>query len=151
LENLKKMLAAHPFLAGLQPAQIDMLAQCATAVQFRPHEEILREGEEARHLYLLRHGRVAVELLAHRRGAITVQTLGEGEVLGWSWLVEPQCWHFSARAVELTRAVALEVPCVLKLCESHPEVGYQIMKRMANVLAKQIRSLKMQLVDFYGA
>jgi len=35
-------------------------------------------------------------------------SVGEGEVLGWSWLFPPYRWKFAARTVETTRAIAIE-------------------------------------------
>ena len=44
---------------------------------------------------------------------ITLQVLGPGDVLGWSWLFPPFEWHFSARALEPCRVVALNGAALL--------------------------------------
>ena len=107
-ESLERILAEHPFFKGLAEPYLQLLVGCASNVRFNAGELIFREGEEANQFYLIRHGKVALETSAPQRGPIIIQTLGEGEVLGWSWLVAPYRWRFDARAVELTRAIALD-------------------------------------------
>jgi hypothetical protein len=61
-------------------------------VRFEPGQFVFREGEEANQFYLIRHGKVTSEIHAPPRGSIIIQTLGEGDVLGWSWLFPPYRW-----------------------------------------------------------
>lgn len=150
MESLEPILAEHPFLTGLEPRYLKLLAECASLVNFKPDQMLFKEGEESQHFYLLRQGTVAVEIHTARRGSITLRTIGEGGVLGWSWLISPHRWHFDARAVELTRAVALDFSCVQRFCEAHHDLGYEIMKRFAHILAQDLKFLKLQLVDIYG-
>ncbi|HNC43237.1 MAG TPA: cyclic nucleotide-binding domain-containing protein, partial [Acidobacteriota bacterium] len=107
MENLERYLAEHSFFKDIEPQYLKLLVGCASNVRFQPGQFLFRCGEEANSFYLIRHGRIAVELFAPNRGAITVQTVSEGEILGWSWLIPPYRWHFDAKATELTRAIAL--------------------------------------------
>lgn len=151
MENLEPILAEHAFLKGLEPQYLKLLAGCASLVNFASNKIIFKEGEEAKQFYLLRSGHVAVEIHTYRRGAIILQTLGEGDVLGWSWFVEPNLWTFDARTIELTRAIVIDAECVLNLCDEYPDFEIKFMRRFAKVLVDKIKTLKLQLVDFYGA
>ncbi len=151
MDNLESTLAAHPFLAGVSSLHLQLLTDCATLVNFRANHVIFAEGEEARQLFLLRYGRVAVEIHRPRRGHKTVYTLGEGDVLGLSWLELPQQFFFDARAVEITRAIALDLACLQRLSEDHPDLEYELLKRFVQAQAKKLKLLKLQLVDFYGS
>jgi CRP-like cAMP-binding protein len=119
-------------------------------VRFDAGEVIFREGEEANKFYLIRQGKVAVEMFAPSRGPIILQTLGEGEVLGWSWLVAPYRWRFDGRAVELTRAIALDGECLRGKCEEDHNLGYELMKRVSLVMEKLVQATRLQLADVYG-
>ena len=79
----------------------DARATCAS----KKRDVIFREGEEANNFYLIRSGRVALQLFADRRGPLVISTLEEGDILGWSWLSSPYRWKFTARALEVTRAI----------------------------------------------
>ena len=70
--------------------------------------------------------------------SIVIQTLGPGEVLGWSWLLPPYEWHYSARAVEPTEVVALNGKELAARCEADHDLGYEMMKRFALVIVQRL-------------
>ena len=150
MQSLEPYLAEHPFLKGLEPNHLKILVGCASNVRFDVGQFILREGEEANNFYIIRHGKVAIELFAAERGAITIQTIGEGEILGWSWLIPPYRWRFDARAVDLTRAIALDGKCLRTKCEQDHNLGYELLKRFAHVIALRLEATRLQLSDVYG-
>jgi len=150
METLERILAEHPFFKGLEEPYLQLLVGCASNVRFNAGEVVFREGEEANRFYLIRQGKVAVEMFAPSRGPIILQTLGEGEVLGWSWLVAPYRWRFDGRAVELTRAIALDGECLRGKCEEDHDLGYELMKRVSLVMEKLVQATRLQLADVYG-
>ena len=150
METLERILAEHPFFKGLEEPYLQLLVGCASNVRFNAGEVVFREGEEANRFYLIRQGKVAVETFAPGRGSIIMQTLGEGEVLGWSWLIAPYRWRFDGRAVELTRAIALDGECLRGKCEEDHNLGYELMKRVSHVMEKLVEATRLQLVDVYG-
>lgn len=150
MQTLEPILAEHPFFKNLDPKILKVLTGCATNVVFKPGDFIFREEGDAQEFYLIRKGQVALEIYAPGRGAVTIQTLHDGNVLGWSWLVPPYQWHFDARAVEETRAIALNGRCLRTKCEECHELGYELMKRFAFVVTQRIEALTLQLLDIYG-
>ncbi|OGR08407.1 MAG: hypothetical protein A3K23_06985 [Desulfobacca sp. RBG_16_58_9] len=150
METLEPVLAAHPFLQGLDPRHLKIIRECATRVNFNAGGFLCREQDEATKFFLINHGQVAVEIYSPRRGPITIQTLGTGEALGWLWFGKPYHWHFDARAVQLTRALVLDVNGLMQKCEENRELGYALMKRYAHMLAVQFRVTLLQLMDVYG-
>lgn len=150
METLENTLAEHPFFHGLEPRYLQLAVGCASNVRFDAGEFILREGEEANHFFLIRHGKVALEVFAPNRGSIAIQTLDEGDILGWSWLIPPYQWRFDARAVELTRAIALDGKCLRAKCEEDHDLGYELLKRFAAILGQRLDATRFQLLDLYG-
>lgn len=148
--SMKEMLAGHPFLKDLGECHLEVLSGCASNVVFEQGQQIYREGGEANHFYLIRHGKVAIETYSPGRGSICIQTIGEGEVLGWSWIVPPYKWLFDTRAVELTRAFAIHAECLRGHCEEDKEFGYEMTKRFMQVTVQRLRAALVQLVDLYG-
>ena len=150
METLEPILAEHPFLKGLEPRFIQLIVGCASNLRFNAGEFLFREGQEASQFYIIRHGKVAIELGAAQRGVINIQTLGEGEILGWSWLIPPYSWHFDARAVELTRVIALDGKCLRAKCEEDHQLGYEFLKRFLHIIAQRLEATRLQLLDLYG-
>ncbi len=150
MENLENILKEHPFLKGMTSKHIKLLVGCASNVAFKAGEYIFREGEDAEKFYFVRHGRVVVETFVPQKGAILIRSRHEGEILGWSWLVPPYKWHFDARAIEVTRAIALDGKCLRQKCEEDHDLGYEIMKRFALIIAERLEATRLQLMDIYG-
>ena len=149
-QTLERVLAEHPLLKGCQPQYIQLLAGCASNVRFNAREVIFRHGEEADLFYLIRQGRVALEVPDSDGNPIIVQTLVEGDILGWSWAITPYRWHFDARAVELTRAIALDGKCLRDKCEVDHDLGYEVMRRVTQIMEHRLQATRLQLLDVYG-
>lgn len=150
METLEPLLAEHEFFRGLPPEAIRLFTQCASNVRFDAGQYLFREGGDADRFYAVRHGRVAVEVHVPGRGGVTIQTVGPGEVLGWSWLFPPYRWHFDARAMEPTRALAFDAVCIRQKCEADHDLGYELMKRLAQVVTERLEASRLQLLDVYG-
>jgi CRP/FNR family cyclic AMP-dependent transcriptional regulator len=150
METLERILGEHPFFQNLDEPYLQLVTGCASNVRFEPDAYIFREGEEANQFYLIRQGRVALQILAPDRGPITVETLEEGDILGWSWLIPPYNWHFDARALELTRAIALDAKCLRRKCEEDHNLGYELLKRFGHIMEQRLSSTRLQLLDMYG-
>jgi CRP/FNR family cyclic AMP-dependent transcriptional regulator len=52
--------------------------------------------------------------------------------------------------VELTRAVAFDGVCLRTKCENDPKLGYDFMKRFAQVVTSRLEVARLQLLDVYG-
>jgi CRP/FNR family transcriptional regulator, cyclic AMP receptor protein len=151
METLEHIIGEHCFFAGLEPYYTNLLVGCASNTRFQKGAYIFKEGEEANEFYLIRAGKVALEIFAPQRKPIIVSTLDEGEILGWSWLLPPYHWKFHARAVEDTRAIALDGRCLRVKCEQNHDLGYEILKRFAQIAERRLEATRMQLLDVYAA
>jgi len=149
-ENLSEILRQHPFLADLSEEHMQILIGCASNVRFAEGAYLIQEGQLANKLFLLRTGRVALDINIAPKGVLRIQTVGPGEVLGWSWMISPYRWHFSGVAVAETRAVALDGECIRKKCEDDHDFGYDMLKRLSHVVERRLEATRMQLLDLYG-
>ena len=150
METLERIIAEHSFFSGLESYYANLLTGCASNVRFDPGTYIFKEGEEANEFYLIRTGKVALEIFAPQRKPIMLATLGEGEILGWSWLLPPYHWKLHAHAMEAVRAIALDGKCLRTKCEQNHDLGYEILKRFAHVMEQRLAATRLQLLDVYA-
>jgi CRP-like cAMP-binding protein len=150
MENLERLLKDHPFLHDLGDAHIRFIVSCARNERYEPGEYLFREGTEAGAMYLLRSGRVALEVRVPGREHVAIETLGEGDVLGWSWLYPPHKWQADARAVERTRVIHFDGGCLRTKVESDHEFGYQILRRLLYQVYQRLERVRLQRLDVYG-
>jgi len=144
--DMNKIIMGHPFLAGLSPHQCRILTDCAMFTVFEPGELLFREGDPANRFYLIRNGKVALESRTGDGGVTLIQTVGPGEILGWSWMFPPFYWHFDARAVEPTEAIFFYGTPLRTECESDHDLGFELVKRMAEVMMRRLQATRQQLL-----
>jgi len=149
--TIEDLIGRHPFFAGLSADAVRLMAGCASNVHFAAGDYIFTQGEAASTFYVLRHGRVALEIHSPGRGPLIIETMDEGEVLGWSWLVPPFQYFCDARAVTPVSATVLDGACLRGKCEADPELGYQLLKRVTSVMYQRLQSARIRLLDLYGS
>jgi len=150
MEGLEHILAEHPFIAGFSAEHSRLVGGCARNHRYGVGEYLFREGGPANEFFLIRHGQVALEIVAPGQTPIVFTTLGEGEIVGASWLVPPYRWMFDARAVALTRAIGIDAACLRGKCEADHHLGYEMMKRFLPILVQRLHATRLQLLDVYG-
>jgi CRP/FNR family transcriptional regulator, cyclic AMP receptor protein len=146
LEPMAMRVALHPFLAGMNRAQLALLTDCAMVLHFNPGELIFREGELANRFYLIESGKVILESNGKSGDRVIIDKVGAGELLGWSWMFPPYVWHFSARAVERTEAIFFYGTILREYCERDHSLGYELFKRMSAVMIKRLQAAREKMV-----
>ena len=151
IEGLERIVREHAFFAGLDEEFVKLICGCAKNVRFDAGQYLFHEGEPADVFYLIRHGRVALEVAAPERGVVTFQTVGEGEIVGVSWLIPPYRWTYDAKALDLVRAIGMDATCLRQKSEDDHDLGYEMMKRFVPVLVERLQTTRLQILDVYGA
>jgi len=146
-EQLKRLIEAHPFMQGMDARQLAALDDCAMETEFAPGQLIFREGDVASRFYVILEGKVALEARSRGDSAVLIETIGAGEVLGWSWLFEPYTWHFDARAVEKTKAIFFYGTWVREKCEQDRDFGCELYKRVALVVIDRLQNARRRLLE----
>jgi CRP-like cAMP-binding protein len=150
MQSVGELLARHPFFAGLDEATVRMLEGCAHNSHVRSGEYLFREGEAADQFFVIRRGRVALDVHVPGRGEYVLDTVDEGDVVGWSWLVPPYRWYYDARAVTDVSAVHVDAVCLRATCDADPALGYALMRRVAEVMYERLQVSRLQMLDVYA-
>jgi CRP/FNR family transcriptional regulator, cyclic AMP receptor protein len=150
MRTIDQLIAEAPTFAGLAPEHLELIAGCAWNEHVAAGTRLLREGDPAERFYLIRHGVVALEIEAPGSGPLVIQTLHEGEVVGWSWLFAPYRWGMDGRAVDSCSLVTFDGACLRGKCDADHELGYQLILRFAATVIDRLQTTRLQLIDVYG-
>jgi len=142
-------LAGFPLLADLTAEQLARIAALGHTVAFTAGQQIIEEGRPAEHCWLIRSGHVALQVRLPNDTATTVQTLGHGDVLGWSWLLAPHYWRFDGIATQPVSAIELDAVRLRELAAQDCSLGYLIALRLGEALANRLHSTRARLLDLY--
>ena len=148
--DLRTYLAQHPFFVGLSQQQLDLVASLATPARYGAQQRVFKYDTVADRFYVLRDGKVGVEIPAVAGEPLRIQTVGNGGVLGWSWLIPPYRWLFDARALAPSEIVVIDGARLRTECELDPKLGYELVKRFAALMAERLNASRLAAIRHYA-
>jgi CRP/FNR family cyclic AMP-dependent transcriptional regulator len=146
IQKLDAILGKHPFFKGLNKTQLKVIEGCAKNTHFAEGKTIFLEGDPADAFYFIQEGSVSIELTMPNHPRSSVHKVGEGDILGWSWVSPPYKWHFNARALKATKAIAFDARCLRSKLDGDHELGYELLKRFAEVIVQRLDATQVQLL-----
>jgi CRP/FNR family cyclic AMP-dependent transcriptional regulator len=146
IEVTAEGLSGHPFLHGMSRDHLAVLAGTARDVTFPARHRLFEDGDSATRLWLIQSGHVLLDLQVPGQGWTKIETLGMGELLGWSWLFPPYRWAFGAVAAGRVEAFEFDARTVRACCQADPVLGYELTQRLARVLARRLQATRVRLI-----
>lgn len=146
IEVTAATLATHPFLHGISGDHLAMLAQAASDVTVPARHRFFEDGGHATHFWLVQSGHVTVDVHVPGQGRVPIDTIGMGQLVGWSWLFPPFTWAFGAVAASPVEAFEFDARTVRAYCASDPALGYEVTWRLAQVVTKRLRTTRSRLI-----
>jgi len=150
IEVTAGVLSAHPFLHGMPHDQLAVLAEVASDVTFPARHRLFEDGGNANRFWLIQSGHVNLDLQVPGEGPVVIETIGMGELLGWSWLFPPFRWAFGAVAATAVEAFEFDAPAVRQACVAEPGLGHELNQRVTRVLAKRLQATRIRLISRSG-
>jgi CRP-like cAMP-binding protein len=141
LETLK----AVRWLQGIADDQLQQVASVAEVQEFPANAVVFREGQTSSSLYLVAEGSVSLEINVPGGGSVRFQTVGPGELLGWSPLLDVGPLTATARTLAPSRLIAIDAAQVQALCAHDTGFGYEFIRRVAQVLSRRLDATRRQL------
>ncbi len=146
--NMSDFIKNHPLFKGIDEASTDWLASCAREHQYGAGDFLLQTGKPANHLFLLVRGRVSIEASpVGEKGAIIIQTLADGDTVGWSWMLPPYTWNLDARALERVQAVTIDAQQLRARLEKDIPMAAKLYRRFSEVMLHRIHAMRKQLYE----
>ncbi|MGZ8200148.1 MAG: Crp/Fnr family transcriptional regulator [Methylosarcina sp.] len=146
-QSTAEYLSAHEFFSELSDDILNFLCARSSPCEIRKGQLLFRHGENADKFYVLRKGRISIQMPAIMGPALEIQTLGEDQVLGWSWLISPYKWNFQAKAEEDTVLLEFDGASILARCEQEPKFGYELLKKFAGLMSVRLDAARQKMMD----
>ncbi len=143
---LTGVLAGHPFLHGLPDDLLEVLAAASRIDRFESGSTILAEGTGADAFYLILDGAVAVEVRHGLGRPKVIESLMDGDMLGWSWLIPPYMWAFDASARTPVRAVVVDAKAIRERMETDDRLAHALFARVLPVMANRLRAARLEVL-----
>ncbi|MFF5015021.1 cyclic nucleotide-binding domain-containing protein [Streptomyces sp. NPDC001165] len=144
------MTSATTMTTALEPEHRERLMRLAREVSFEPGTHLFEEGRHADRFWIVRTGTVALDLRVPGRRPAVIESLGHGELVGWSWHFPPYIWHLGAKATSPVRAWEFDAETVREMCAADPEFGRAIAVWIGRVVAQRLHASRVRLLDLYA-
>lgn len=146
--TLIETLKTIPWFLELKPQQISALAAISTIVEVKAGNSIFCEGDRVDNIYIILSGAIGMDMAVPTQGIVRIYTAEALDIIGWSKLT-PVVRQRTASATALKDSTLLVINGdeMSQLCEDDPRVGYVVMRRLANVVASNLLTIKLQLID----
>jgi CRP-like cAMP-binding protein len=148
-ETIIQALESMEFTQDLDRKHLEILASISSQVTFSEGANLFREGDISELVYLIEEGEVILETQVPGHGQVAIHTIGPGQLLGWSSLFPPEKKTAGARALQPTRAIAINAAQLRELCDTNPELGCKMMWRVAQVISNRLRIARAQILDIF--
>jgi CRP-like cAMP-binding protein len=139
-------LPEHPLFTGLSLPFRQILAECAMRADFEAGDTVVEAGQPANCIYLVVKGTIDLET-PELRTPSRVQTLGAGDILGWSWLFPPYFWHFNALAREPTQSIFFYGSRLRQQCDRNHDFGYELIKGISQILIAHLQADRQRWIE----
>lgn len=140
-----EVLRRYPYFASISEESLKAIAMMAEEKAIAAGTQLFSEGDPADALSIITKGEVNIEYILGNGERRTVDSLGEGDLLMWSALVEPHKATAVGTASKGTRIVSIEAKKLRALCEKDPLLGYRLMSQVAKLLAHRLEGARVQL------
>jgi CRP/FNR family cyclic AMP-dependent transcriptional regulator len=146
LEELQRL----PIAAELGKTRLERLAEVARLEEYPAGTLLFREGEPADDPRIIISGLVSLMINVPHQGEMVVNTVSDGELLGFSALLSRHRWRSSARVSQTTRCLRFDGEGLRALMELDHELGYQVLRVAFRVATERMGDGFLQILDVFG-
>jgi CRP-like cAMP-binding protein len=125
------LLQRVPAFAGVEPVELDRLAEAAKEIDAPAGTELTHEGRYEGYVFVVISGTVAIE-----RDGRTVDTIGPGDFFGEIAAVDGGPRTATARAIDDCRLLTITHEHFYEVVESSPELQAAVMAAMEERLGR---------------
>jgi CRP-like cAMP-binding protein len=139
-----------PIAEELGKTRLERMAEVARLEEYSPGTLLFREGEPADDPRIIISGLISLMINVPHQGEMVVNTVSDGELLGFSALLSRHRWRSSARVSQTTRCLRFQGEALRQLMEMDHELGYQILRVAFRVATQRMGDGFLQILDVFG-
>ncbi|PKO10653.1 MAG: hypothetical protein CVU40_03115 [Chloroflexi bacterium HGW-Chloroflexi-2] len=148
--DIRPTLQSIPWLMDLSQEQLRKLEKIS-GFRFLEEGEILyREGDNDNLLYIVSEGSLGIEIYVPGHGQVRLYNADPLDIVGWDSMT-PVARHriTTITALKKSNLIYFDGSALNELCDIDQELGYVIMRRLSNVIATRMLTMRLKLIDLF--
>ena len=147
----------HPLLAGLEPGQLERIAQASELLQLETGETLFHLDDEATRFFMVEHGQLKLYRLSAAGQEKVIELLTPGQTFAEAVMFMPRRrYPVSCEALTDCSVVALNSTVFLGILEESPETTMRLLAalsirlrdRLADIEALAIQNATLRVVSY---
>ncbi len=139
-EDIEYLAGTHLF-QRLENEHLDFLGDHFEVITLGSRETLRKAGEPADSFYIVMEGVVDLYTRDKKQPRL-VQSVGVGNVIGWSWAVAPYKWTYEVRAQTPAMVAEFDAKAIRAKCAQDPAFGYSVMKRVCDLMLDRLNHVR---------
>ena len=145
--DITSTIKTIPWFLELSQESIQRLSAVADIQSFEPGDVIFSEGEQHPYFYVILEGSVCLKSYVPGHGSLPIFTAESLDVIGWSSLTPVVRQKTSTASIlEHTTLLSFHAARLMEICEDDCELGFVIMRRLANIVASRMLTHRLHLL-----
>jgi CRP/FNR family cyclic AMP-dependent transcriptional regulator len=139
---------------SLSDEQLKAIAKLGNEKTFGPGEEIFKQDQKAKTLYVLLDGAVTLMFTvgteAQEETDLMVETLDQvGSVFGTAALMNPFIYNVTARCAQSARALAIDSAGFREIIQREPIIGFEVMTKLAQLYFNRLNTTRTAITNLF--
>jgi CRP-like cAMP-binding protein len=147
--TLNRLLSATIPFANLTDQQLHNVEKCCQLQQYNNGAVIYQQNTPASKMYIILEGMVSLDDVVDSVTSISYERRGPKGIIGTASMLRLKLYSLTATCLETTQVIAIDVPCLEKICEQDFEVGYKVMSEVAFVFFQRYERAKTRLYNVF--
>jgi CRP-like cAMP-binding protein len=147
--TLNRLLSVMTPFANLNDRQLDNVESCCQMQQYPNGAVIYQQNTQASKMYIILEGMVSLDDVVDSATSISYERRGPKGIIGTASMLGLKLYSLTATCLEPTKVIAIDIPCLEKICEEDYEIGFKVMSEVAFILSQRYERAKTRLYNVF--
>ena len=148
----QERLKACEIFSELTHSELEKIASATTQKEYEAGEIIFNGGDVADELLVIQEGKVALQMalpktMTSMGKKITIDVATRNDAIGWSAVVEPHTYTFSAIGLQKVVALSISGKKLTWLLRENPKTGYTVLNGIVRMVASRLHATRLLLLS----
>jgi CRP-like cAMP-binding protein len=144
-----ELIRRYPYFSGLSIEKINLLANIAEEIEVERDQYFHHEGDGIETVYIIVKGEVSlITSLPQQDKEVVINTLGTGDVFGWTSLLPPHTAGAGAKSMSDCKLISFNSNQLREKFEDDYQFGYMMMQKIAQVIRDRLDSVVIETLAY---
>jgi len=127
-------------------SELEELAKITNRKTYKANSYVYKQGDRAKEMFAVNRGLVSLRgIKSGDELTIAFEVRERGDLFGAAWFMQSEKYTLHAVCLEETEVFAIHAAKLYELCETDSELGYRLMKKVAQLYFDRYEAAKKEL------